>query len=200
MRLGIVMIAVCLLIGFAHYYKAKQYVLLNNAEIAYSDAHNKLQLAKQAQQDIEHYLPRYQHLLKIGFIGEERRNQWIARLHQVATQYQLFNIDYEIAPPVAFQPTFISNLDTQRMYRSEMTLKWGLLHEGDFTHLLSALREDTSPFMIRDCDISLLAETEINAREVKPSEINNPFLPQHLAASCTIDWLTIQDPLSKENV
>jgi hypothetical protein len=86
------------------------------------------------------------------------------------------------------------------MYRSEMTLKWGLLHEGDFTHLLSALREDTSPFMIRDCDISLLAETEINARAVKPSEINNPFLPQHLAASCTIDWLTIQDPLSKENV
>jgi hypothetical protein len=197
--LGIAMLAICLLIGFAHHYKANQYMVLNHTEIAYSNAQNKLVLAKQAQQDIEHYLPRYQYLSEIGFIGEERRNEWIARLHQVATQYQLLNIDYEIAPPVAYQPTLIANMGSHQMYRSVMTLKWGLLHEEDFIHLLAALREGTSPFMVRDCEISLVGDMEINNREIDRSERNNKFLPQHLAANCTIDWLTMQDPLWKEN-
>ncbi len=199
-RLGLVMVTVCLLIGYAYDYQAEQYALLKNVEIGYTDAQHKLQLTKQSQQDVAQYLPKYQHLQAIGFIGEERRNQWVARLHQVATQYQLLTVDYEIAPPTAYQPAFVSNLGNHQMYRSEMTLQWGLLHEGDFIHLLAELREGTSPFMVRECEISVVPDAGINARATNATvinaiEINNQPLPQHLAAKCTIDWLTIQAPL-----
>lgn len=198
--LGLVMVTICLLIGVAYYYQTEQYALLNNVEIGYSNAQRKLQLTKQSQQDVERYLPKYQHLQAIGFIGEERRDQWVARIHQVATQYQLLSINYEIAPPTIYQPAFVSNLGNHQMYRSVMTLKWGLLHEGDFIHLLAALREGTSPFMVRECEISLLPDVGVNGREnhttvMAANETNNQFLPQYLAANCTIDWLTIQPPL-----
>lgn len=181
--LGVIVIVVSLLIGFSSHYQGNQQALLNQAKIAYNNASENLQVAKQEQQEIAHYLPKYQFLLRVGFIGEERRHDWLARLHQVVKEYQLFNIDYEIQQQTAYEPEGIFKLSRYKMQRSVMNLKWGLLHEEDFIHFLTGLREDTSPFMVRDCEIELAPDTEINSYS----------LQENLTASCTIDWLTIPD-------
>ena len=179
--LVIIVITICLLVGFASIYKSNQYSLLKRAEIAHSNARERLQLSKQEQHNIEQYLPHYQRLLQTGFIGEEQRHAWIARLHQVGMQHQLFNIDYKIGQQTAYDSKLM--LGGYKMHRSAMTLRWGLLHEDDFIHLLSGLREGISPFIVRDCEIAQAPEAEINSQR----------LQENLIASCVIDWLTLRD-------
>jgi hypothetical protein len=57
----------------------------------------------------------------------------------------------------------------------------------DFIHLISGLREGMSPFMVRDCEITLASNTEMNQQAIQ----------ENLTARCEIDWLTIQDPAMK---
>jgi len=179
---------VFLLIGVATHYQRNQTVKLNIVRADYESARESLQLFKQQQQDIEQYLLKYQHLLQTGFIGEEQRRLWIARLHQVGIQHQLFTIDYKIDQQTAYDAKLISG--GYKMHRSVMTLRWSLLHEDDFKHLLSGLREGTSPFIVRDCEITQVADMAIN----------NPSLAENLIASCAIDWLTIQDSSGKADL
>lgn len=186
--LGGVVTVVSLLIGIGSYYQGSQHALLNQTKLAYNNASENLQFAKQEQQEIAHYLPKYQSLLRVGFIGEERRHDWLARLHQVVKQYQLFNIHYEIHQQTAYEPEGMSNLSRYKMQRSVMNLKWGLLHEEDFIHFLTGLREGTSPFMVRDCEMVLAPEAEVNSHR----------LQEHLTARCAIDWLSIHDSVVKE--
>ncbi len=188
--LGICLVTVCLLIGFASHYQRNQGALLNDARAAYDHAQEKLQLSKQEQQDIEQYLPHYQRLLQTGFIGEEQRHLWIARLHHVGVQHQLFTIDYKIGPQTAYDSKLILNLRNYKMQRSVMTLRWDLLHEEDFIHLVTDLREGTSPFMVRDCEIAQASDIEMNGQRVQ----------KNLTANCAIDWLTIQDSQLKPAV
>ncbi len=187
--LAMVVMIICLLIVLTARYKSNQTTMLSNAQADYKLAQEALQLSKQAQQDIKQYLPKYQHLVALGFIGGEHRHEWLARLHQVSTHYQLFTVDYKIGQQAIYHPRLMSNFGQYEMYRSAMTLKWGLLHEEDFIHLLSGLRENTSPFMVRDCEIVTASDALVDSQTMQA----------RLIANCTIDWLTMQDSALKGN-
>lgn len=188
--MGIVLSVVCLLIGAAHHYRSNQTILLDKARSDYNATRKQLQLSKQAQHDIKQYLPTYQYLLQTGFIGQERRHEWVERLQQVSTHYQLFSVSYKVSPQATYHPSFISNLEAYEIYRSIMTLEWGLLHEKDFIDLLSGLREKAPPFMVRDCEIALASD----------AEINNQAMQKNLVARCIIDWITLQNPALKGGI
>ncbi len=63
------------------------------------------------------------------------------------------------------------------LQRTVMTLRVRLLHAADFVHLLSGLRQQALPFLVRDCEI--LREGLV------------PSSP--LEARCEIDWFTLRD-------
>lgn len=182
--LGCALIFAGLLASFAEQYRTQKESSLQSAELAYNQARQKFESSGLERETIIKYLPQYNRLLTVGFVGEERRIEWIERLRQIHGQYYLFSIDYSIGQQEKYQPSFLSNMGSHTLNRSVMELKLDMLHEGDLIHLLDDLHENTPPFMVRDCEITRPIGAEVN--------VNN--LAANLRAKCELDWLTLRDP------
>lgn len=182
--LGAVMIMAGLLASFADQYREKQQLALMKQQVEYQKARSKLESSGHEKETIIKYLPEYNHLLDIGFIGEERRIEWIERLRQIHGQYNLFSIDYNIGQQELYKPNYISNMGSHVLNRSVMELKLDMLHEGDLINLLQDLHINTPPFLVRDCEITRPIGADINTNQLKAN----------LKARCEIDWVTLRDP------
>jgi len=182
--LGCALIFAGLLASFADQYRAKKRIALQAQESDYVKARQKFESSGLEKETIIMYLPAYNDLLRIGFVGEERRIEWIERLRQIHRQYNLFSIDYNIGQQETYRPSFLSNMGNLVLNRSVMELTLEMLHEGDLINLLDDLHEKTPPFMVRDCEITRPIGAEIN--------VNN--LKANLKAKCELDWLTLRDP------
>jgi hypothetical protein len=130
------------------------------------------------------YLPIYNKLLASGFVGEERRIEWIEALRQIHAQHKLFSIDYSIGLQESYNPSFLPNLGNFKLKRSVMNLKLDMLHEGDLLALLDGLLEQTTPFIVRECEIKRPVGAVVNAKN----------MVSNMQANCEIDWLTLRDP------
>ena len=145
-------------------------------------ARQKYRTSGQEKEDIAQYLPKYQKLVDRGFIGEERRIDWIDNLRSINQRYKFFGIRYTIETQEIFHPKFSLDTGKFKLHRSVMKISLDLLHERDLPTLLNALsQENTSPFMIRSCIVE-----RIGAGSLK-------FQP-NLRATCDLDWLTISEP------
>lgn len=182
--LGSAMIVVGLLASFADQYQSKKGLSLMAEEALYNKARQKFQSSGQEKEEIIKYLPEYNNLLNAGFIGEERRIEWIERLRQIHEQHNLFSIDYSIGQQERYKPSYIANMGNHVMNRSVMELRLDMLHEGDLINLLEDLHENTPPFIVRDCEISRPIGANIDTKRVAAN----------LKALCEIDWLTLRDP------
>ncbi len=182
--LGLAMIAVGLLASFADQYRTKEEQALLIEQGQYNQARQKFESSGQEKETIIQYLPEYNRLLAQGFIGEERRIEWIERLRQIHGQYNLFSIDYSIGQQEKYRPSFITNTGNHTINRSVMELKLDMLHEGDLVHLVEDLHEDTPPFLVRECEITRPIGADINSKK----------MTANLKAVCEIDWITLRDP------
>jgi hypothetical protein len=59
-----------------------------------------------------------------------------------------------------------------------------MLHEGDLLALLDGLHEQTTPFIVRECEIKRPVGAVVNAKN----------MVSNMQANCEIDWLTLRDP------
>ncbi len=182
--LGLAMIVAGLLASFADQYRTEEEQALLIEQRLYNQARQKFESSGQEKETIIKYLPQYNRLLSQGFIGEERRIEWIERLRQIHGQYNLFSIDYSIGQQERYKPSFISNTGNHIINRSVMELRLDMLHEGDLIHLVEDLHQDTPPFMVRECEITRPIGTDINSKK----------MIANLKAVCEIDWITLRDP------
>lgn len=182
--LGMAMIAVGLLASYAEQYRTEKDSAMMTEEGLYRNARQKFESSGLEKETIIEYLPAYNDLLAKGFIGEERRIEWIERLRQIHGQYNLFSIDYSIGQQEKYGPSFVPSMGNHVMNRSVMELRLDMLHEGDLINLLEDLHKDTPPFMVRDCEITRPIGAEINTTKVVAN----------LKAECEIDWITLRDP------
>jgi hypothetical protein len=181
---GLVLIIVGLLVSFADQYRSKNEAALQAQQNLLSQARQKLQLSGLEKETIMQYLPEYNNLLEAGFIGEERRIEWIEKLRQIHEQHKLFNIDYSIGLQENYTPNFLPNLGSFKLKRSIMSLKLDMLHEGDILALLDGLHEQTAPFIVRECEIKRAIGAIVNSKNIA----------SNLQVNCEIDWLTVRDP------
>lgn len=182
--LGLAMIAAGLLASFADQYRTEEEQALQIEQGLYNQARQKFESSGQEKETIIKYLPEYNRLLAQGFIGEERRIEWIERLRQIHGQYNLFSIDYSIGQQEKYQPSFITNAGNHIINRSVMELKLDMLHEGDLIHLIEDLHQDTPPFLVRECEITRPIGADIDSKK----------MAANLKAVCEIDWITLRDP------
>ena len=182
--LGGVLIMVGLLVSLADQYRTKNETALQTQQNLLNQARSKFQSSGLEKETIIQYLPTYNDLLAKGFIGEERRIEWIERLRQIHAQHKLFSIDYSIGLQEDYKPSFIPNMGTFVLHRSTMKLDLDMLHEGDLLSLLDGLHEQTTPFVVRDCEIKRPIGAVVNTKN----------LSANLKAVCEIDWLTLRDP------
>ncbi len=182
--LGLAMIAAGLLASFADQYRTEEKQALQVEQSLYNQARQKFESSGQEKETIIKYLPEYNRLLAQGFIGEERRIEWIERLRQIHGQYNLFSIDYSIGQQERYQPSFITNAGNHIINRSVMELKLDMLHEGDLIHLIEDLHQETPPFLVRECEITRPIGADIDSKK----------MTANLKAVCEIDWITLRDP------
>lgn len=182
--LGAALILVGVLVSFADQYRLKNELALQTQQNSLNQARQKYQSSGLEKETIIQYLPVYNQLLVSGFIGEEHRIEWIETLRQIHAQHKLFSIDYSIGLQENYKPSFLPNLGNFTLHRSIMSLKLDMLHEGDLLALLDGLHEQTTPYMVRDCEI----KRPINA------VVNIKTIAANMQANCEIDWLTLRDP------
>jgi hypothetical protein len=182
--LGAVLILVGLLVSYADQYRTKNEKTLQTQQNLLNQARQKYQSSGLEKETIIQYLPIYNELLAKGFIGEEHRIEWIETLRQIHTQHKLFSIDYNIGLQENYRPSFLTNLGNFRLKRSVMSLKLDMLHEGDLLALLDGLHEQTTPFIVRDCEIKRPVGAVVNTKN----------MTSNMQANCQIDWLTLRDP------
>lgn len=164
----------------------------------YSQAETELNAAKQRYLSsgqekmlIESYLPKYQRLIEEGFVGEERRIEWVEHLREIHNTHKLFGIDYSIGVQEKYAPQFLPNLGSFVLERSVMKLDLAMLHEGDLINLLNDLKtRETAPAVVRDCEIVRVGNAQANSRDLVP----------RMQAKCEIDWLTVKEPFGGEKI
>lgn len=182
--LGAVLLIAGILISFADQYRKKNETALATQQNLLNQARQKYQSSGLEKEMITQYLPAYNDLLASGFIGEERRIEWIEALRQIHNQHKLFSIDYSIGLQENYKTPFLSNLGNFALHRSVMKLNLDMLHEGDLLTLLDGLKEQPTPLIVRDCEISRPTGAVINTKNISAN----------LKAVCEIDWLTLRDP------
>ena len=125
----------------------------------------------------------YQRLIANGFIGEERRIEWVDTLRNIHQQNKLFTINYSIGTQEEYKPAFTLNAGPFTLHRSLMKLELAMLHEGDLLTLLQSLSaQQTAPFILRQCEIKRVGEIKTSA------------LTPNMLSTCELDWLTIREP------
>ncbi len=182
--LGAALILVGLLVSYADQYRTKNEKTLQTQQNLLNQARQKYQSSGLEKETIIQYLPIYNELLAKGFIGEEHRIEWIETLRKIHAQHKLFSIDYNIGLQENYRPSFLTNLGNFRLKRSVMSLKLDMLHEGDLLALLDGLHEQTTLFIVRDCEIKRPVGAIVNTKN----------MTSNMQANCQIDWLTLRDP------
>lgn len=181
--LGIALILMTLLVGYVGQRKDAVQHALDNQQSQLNQARQRYQTSGQEKETITKYLPLYQRLISEGFIGEERRIEWVDSLRTIHQQNKLFAINYSIGKQEEYKPAFALNMGSFILHRSIMKLELSMLHEGDLLTMIESLAaQQTTPFMLRECEIKRLSTTT-----------QNKLIP-NLVANCELDWLTIREP------
>lgn len=183
MVFGLVLVLVGLLDYWAENFKRQQQLALQEQQVAYHQAQQRYQSSGQEREGIVNYLPIYQNLLSMGFVGEEQRIDWIEKIRQLHQQHKLFSIEYTIGLQESVAPSYLPALGNFTLHRSVMKLEFGMLHEMDLLVLLSGLREQPAPFIVRACEL---------ARPVG-QKINTAVLTVNVQARCELEWYTLRD-------
>lgn len=182
--LGVVLISMVMLVWLTESHKqdTARKLLIQKEQL--TQAEQKFRTSGQEKETIIKYLPEYQRLIDIGFIGQEKRLEWVDSLRRIHKDHKLFNISYSINPQEAYKINLVPNLGAFTLNRSMMKLELSMLHEGDLLTLVELLaKEQGSPFILSDCELTRTAV-------VNP----NSFAPNMLGL-CDIDWLTLREPL-----
>jgi len=178
-RLSLALLLAATTVGAALYFyslslKEEALRTLQKQQSLWNAAHVRHLASGDEKALITRFLSPYRQLEKRGFIGEERRVEWIDRLRNIAVIHHLFPIDYTIGIREDLSPGKWE-IAPFKLRRSVMKLHLPLLHEEDVLALLDGLpKEMLPPFMLRACDLVAV-----------PSD------NRHLDASCEIDWYTL---------
>ncbi len=183
--LAAVIILATLLSLFAQNYSISQEHALQAQQNQLNAARQHYQSSGLEKDTITEYLPKYQALINKGFVGEERRIEWVDELRAQHKEHKLFGIKYSISQQENYKPSFAPSLGEFVLHRSIMKLDLDMLHEGDILQLTESLAaKNPASFMLRDCEITRLGAV---------GALSNQLIA-NLHARCELDWLTMHEP------
>jgi hypothetical protein len=189
--LGGIVVVVVVCIVFAQQYKADQEQALLTQQNQLNAARQRYQSSGLEKEIITEFLPQYQALINKGFVGEERRIEWVEHLREQHKNHKLFGIKYSIKQQEKYTPAFATNLGGFVLNRSIMQFELDMLHEGDLLQLTESLSgANAAALILRDCEITRLNEGGALSAQ----------LTANLHAQCELDWLTLREPATIQSV
>jgi len=188
----LIILTIVIGLGTGLIYQLDQALTVTKRELAQHqaqmrEARTRLQKSGEEKDVIVRYLPNYEYLQRIGFVGDEQRLNWLEGLRLSNQQAQLFGVQYQIGSQQPYPYGAELNPGQLTMHQSVMKLSFQLLHEGDLMSFLTALGKQGSGFFsVNQCKLERLA-TGGSIR----------FQP-NLRADCEISWITLRPPSSGE--
>jgi type II secretory pathway pseudopilin PulG len=143
------------------------------------DAQVRVQKSGTEKEMIVRYLPDYSKLDELGFVGEERRIQWLDALRNANQKGAMFGINYDIAAQQAFPRAAAFSPGQLSLRQSVMKLRFPMLHEDDLPNFLQNLAEQNAGvFLIEQCTVRRAGAAQVTR-----------FQP-NMNAECQLAWLT----------
>ncbi len=182
----LIMLMVVVGLGAGLVYQLDQTLTSTRLELAQQqnqmrEARTRLQKSGDEKELIVRYLPNYQYLQSIGFVGDEQRLNWLEGLRLANQQTQLFGVQYQIGSQQAYPYAVELDPGQLTLHESVMKLNFQLLHEGDLMSFLTALgKQGAGFFAVNQCKIDRL-NTGGSIR----------FQP-NLRAECDVAWITVR--------
>lgn len=150
--------------------KADKQAISKRAEIQ-----GKLANAQNEEQELREKFARYQTIEARGYIGGEKRLDWVEQIRKIKTNRKLIDIQYELDP----QKLLENNTSGYDFMVSNMRLQMRLLHEEDLLNFLTDLRENIRALTsVKGCNV---------VRQTQPGNAAQLF------ADCSIDWITLRE-------
>jgi type II secretory pathway pseudopilin PulG len=143
------------------------------------EAQTRMQRSGDEKSIIVQYVDKYRQLQQSGFIGEERRINWLDALRAANERTDLFGVNYGIEAQQAYPHAAELNPGQIGLRQSVMKLDFRLLHELDLLRFFEALRlENTGLFHLDQCSLRRTEAT--NVVRYQPN----------ITANCQLAWIT----------
>lgn len=171
------------LVYFTHLQLQSTLRELAQAETQAKEARVRLQRSGEEKGLIERYLGNYVALEQLGFVGDEKRINWVEGLRVANEEARLFGVDYQIAPQQPYPFATELNPGALTLSQSVMRITFRLLHEEDLGRFFATLaRQNAGVFTVNQCK---LARTETGgAIRFQPN----------LRVDCDLAWVTAKAP------
>jgi hypothetical protein len=152
------------------------------------EARTRLQRSGDEKQIIVRFLPSYQNLARIGFVGEEQRLNWVEGLRLSNQQSQLFGVSYQIGVQQPYPYASELNPGQITVHHSLMKITFNLLHEGDLMRLLTTLgKQGAGFFSVNQCQMERSGAINVTAGTTVRYQPN-------LRAECDLSWIMLSAP------
>jgi hypothetical protein len=179
-RLGACVLLAALLAGGSHWYFEKE----RRDSLAMSrrvqEARTRLDGARRERDSLVESSDVFRTLVDRGLLQGERRLELVELVNQLRSRYQLFSLDYDIAPQRPLQLSNGGGFTAVDVLGSRVKIRLRALHEGDVLGFVSALAQTPQGFYPVDgCTLRRLAATQ--------------DLQAHVEAECTLEWITLQE-------
>ena len=144
------------------------------------EARTRLQKSGEEREIILRYRGGYEQLTKAGFVGEEKRINWLDALRVANQTADIFGVEYRISIQHPYQ--FAAQLAPGQLSlnESQMRLNLRLLHEEDLMRFFNSLAaQNAGLFSMDQCVLKRLVTT------------GNIRYQTNLTAECDISWITV---------
>ncbi len=154
------------------------------ADREWSEAHRKLERTKSEKEDLQGYYHQYQNLVEQNVIGQERRLDWIEAIEKIRNKLNIFSVKYKLEPQETLNFETVTTNNSFDLHRSNMTLDFSLLHEGQLLNFLDTLsKEAKGMYLLESCTLT----RNDFVRQLR-------FIP-NLQAKCTLGWITLNEKI-----
>ena len=154
------------------------------ADREWSEAFRKLERTKNEQEDLQGYYHQYQNLVEQNVIGQERRLDWIETIEKIRNKLNIFSVKYKLEPQETLNLETALTSNSFDLHRSNMTLDFSLLHEGQLLNFLDTLSEEAKGmYLLESCTLT----RNDFVRQLR-------FIP-NIQAECTLGWITLNEKI-----
>jgi hypothetical protein len=184
LRTPLLVLFAVLLVAAAAVYSTEQLKASSERQFAQQEARLKeartrLQKSGEEKDIIVRYRDAFRALQRIGFVGEEKRINWLDGLRYTNQQADLFGVDYQIGAQKKYPYAASLNPGRIELFESVMRLRFRLLHEEDIIRFFDLLaRQNLGIFQIDQCNMQRL-----DTRGVIRFQPN-------VTADCELSWIT----------
>jgi len=184
LRNPLLVLFIVLLLAAGAVYSTEQLKVASERQLAQqrvqlNEARTRLQKSGEEKDIIVRYRDTFRALQRAGFVGEEKRINWLDGLRITNQRADLFGIDYQIGAQKRYQYAKSLNPGQIDLFESVMRLRFRLLHEEDLMRFFNLLaQQNLGIFHIDRCDMRRL-----DTRGVIRYQPN-------VTAECEVSWIT----------